>query len=132
MLMDETRIPGTVQFSSHEDIQTVSFIDLILHIIPCLQRLRLSVLKKLKLSLECSGLAMGGQGDRVPSLTAKNLPKIGGKKGKNQKKVGKIGKKRNNREGSFTLPLLTDRAGYATAGMIQFTLLNMLKRKTKC
>ena len=41
---------------------------------------------------------------------------------KNQEKSGKIGKKRKNREekaknweGSFTLPLLTDRAGYATA-----------------
>ena len=40
----------------------------------------------------------------MPPLTAKNLPKIG----KNRKKF------RKNREGSFTLPLLTDRAGYAT------------------
>ena len=27
----------------------------------------------------------------------------------------KLGRKGKNREGSFTLPLLTDRAGYATA-----------------
>ena len=29
-----------------------------------------------------------------------------------------MGKKGKNREGSFTLPLLTDRAGYATANKI--------------
>ena len=51
----------------------------------------------------------------MPPLTAENLPKIG-------KKREKSGKKRKNREenanmhreGSFTLPLLKDRAGYAT------------------
>ena len=43
----------------------------------------------------------------MPPLTAKNLPKIGGK----EEKSGRKGK---NWEGSFTLPLLTDRAGYAT------------------
>ena len=44
--------------------------------------------------------------------------KICQKTGKNQEKRGKIGKKRQksgskgkNRDGSFTLPLLTDRAG---------------------
>ena len=42
-----------------------------------------------------------------------------GKRGGNREKEEKIGKKRKgrkgkNREGSFTLPLLTDRAGYAT------------------
>ena len=42
---------------------------------------------------------------------AKNLEKLG----KNQENRGKIRKKRKNRKGSFTLPLLTDRAGYATA-----------------
>ena len=53
-------------------------------------------------------------------LTAKNLPKIGKKRGKSGKmgKGGKSGRKGNNREGSFTLPLLTDRAGYATSCMI--------------
>ena len=38
----------------------------------------------------------GGQGGRVPPLTAKNLPKIG----KNRKKREKIGKNRQN-SGSF-------------------------------
>ena len=42
-----------------------------------------------------------------------------GKRGKNYEKSGKkedkLGRKDKNREGSFTLPLLTDRAGYATA-----------------
>ena len=67
----------------------------------------------------------GGKGGRVPPLTAKNLSKIG----KKRKKSGKLGKKirknrgkkeeksgRNgkNREISCPLPLLTDRAGYAT------------------
>ena len=64
------------------------------------------------------------RGGRVPPLTAKNLPKIGKKRGKSRKigeKTGKIGKKRgkSGRKGkswevAFTLPLLTDRAGYAT------------------
>ena len=41
--------------------------------------------------------------------------KRGGKSGKIWKKKEKSGRKGNNREGFFTLPLLTDRAGYATA-----------------
>ena len=51
-------------------------------------------------------------------MTAKNLPEIGKKRGeiwKNQEKEEKSGRKGKNREGSFTLPLLTDRAGYATS-----------------
>ena len=36
-----------------------------------------------------------------------------GKRGKNSGKRGNKKKKRKNREGSFTLPLLTDRASYA-------------------
>ena len=51
----------------------------------------------------------------MPPLAAKNLPKIG-------KKRGKIRKKRKNREEKAKigkvlslLPLLTDRAGYATS-----------------
>ena len=66
----------------------------------------------------------GGKGGRVPPLKAKNLPKFGKKRErirknqekirKNQEKRGKIGKKGKNREVSFTLPLLTDRVGYAT------------------
>ena len=54
----------------------------------------------------------GGKGCRVPPLTAKNLPKIGkkrGKSGKIGKKEEKLGRKGKNWEGSFTLPLLTDR-----------------------
>ena len=45
-----------------------------------------------------SGVATGVKGDRVPSLTAKNLPKIGkkreksGKKRKNRAEKAKIGK----------------------------------------
>ena len=50
----------------------------------------------------------------MPPLTAKNLPKIGKKKEKIRKKEEKSGRKGKNREGSFTLHLLTDRAGYAT------------------
>ena len=57
----------------------------------------------------------------MPPLTAKTLPKIGGgEEGENQEKSGERGKKSGKRgkigirEGSFTLPLLTDRAGYAT------------------
>ena len=56
----------------------------------------------------------GGKGGRVPPLTAKidqKSKKKTGKSGKNQEKSGRKGK---NREVSFTLPLLTDRAGYAT------------------
>ena len=44
----------------------------------------------------------------MPPLTAKQLPKIG-------KKEEKLGRKGKNQEVFFTLPLLTDRAGYATA-----------------
>ena len=61
-----------------------------------------------------SGIVTGGSRGRVPPLTAKNLPKIR----KKREKAGKRGKKsvkRKNQEGSFTLPLLTDRAGYTTA-----------------
>ena len=80
--------------------------------------------------VQVSGVATGGQGGRVPPLTAKILPKIGkkrGKSGKIGKKEAKSGRKGQNREGSFTLPLLTDRAGYATAGnpIITGDLLNL-------
>ena len=54
----------------------------------------------------------GVKGGRVPPLTAKNLPKIRKKRGKKEDKSGRKGK---NQEGSFTLPLLTERTGYATA-----------------
>ena len=66
-----------------------------------------------------SGVAShwGGKGGRVPPLRAKNLRKLGQKRensGKSGKKR-KIGKKRQKSGVSFTLLLLTDRAGYATA-----------------
>ena len=57
----------------------------------------------------------GGKGGRVPPLTEKNLPKIGKKRVKIRKKEEKSGRKGKNQEGSFTLPLLTDRAGYQAA-----------------
>ena len=62
-----------------------------------------------------SGVATGGGkgGRRVPPLTAKNWPKIGKKRGEIGKKEEKSGRKGKNREVSFSLPLLTDRAGYA-------------------
>ena len=66
-----------------------------------------------------SGVATGvARGSRVPPLTAKNLPKIGENRKKirkHEKKKDKSGRKGKNQEVSFTLPLLADRAGYATA-----------------
>ena len=56
----------------------------------------------------------GGKGGRVPPLTAKICQKSGEKSGKIGKKEEKSGRKGKNREVSFTLPLLTDRADYAT------------------
>ena len=69
--------------------------------------------------------SMGGKGGRVPPK-AKNCPKIRKKKReiwkkrekiRNKREIswkrGKIGKAKNQ-EDSFTLPLLTDRAGYTT------------------
>ena len=59
----------------------------------------------------------GVKGGRVPPLTARNLPTIGkkrGKSGKIGKKEEESGRKGKHRDGSFTLSLLTDRAGYAT------------------
>ena len=61
-----------------------------------------------------SGVAGGGGGGGVLPLTA-NLPKIEKKIWKKLGKIGKIGKKRQQSAGFFTLPLLTDRAGYAPA-----------------
>ena len=51
----------------------------------------------------------------MPPLTAKKLQKIGKKRGKIWEKDKKSGRKGKNQEGSFTLPLLTDRGGYTTA-----------------
>ena len=59
------------------------------------------------------GVATGdARGGRVPPLTAKKIAK---NRGKIRNKEEKSGRKGKNREGFFTLPLLTDRAGYATA-----------------
>ena len=49
---------------------------------------------------------LGGQGGRVPPLTAKNLPKIGKKSCKIRKKEEELGRKGKKREGSITLPSL--------------------------
>ena len=71
----------------------------------------------------------GVKGGRVPPLTAKNLPKIG-KKRENSEKSGKkeekSRRKDKNREGSFTLPLLTDRAGYATVSNVVYLRLKIM------
>ena len=60
-------------------------------------------------------------------LTAKKLPKIWGKRGEIRKKKGKIGKKRHKSGRFFTLPLLTDRAGYALGSTL---LYHLLEQKT--
>ena len=54
----------------------------------------------------------------MPSLTAKiakNWEKLGKIRKNREKKEEKSGRKGKNREVSFTLPLLTVKAGYATA-----------------
>ena len=56
----------------------------------------------------------GGKGGQSATPDSENLPKIGKKSGKNKEKSGKKrGKIWKKRKVSFTLPLLTDRAGYA-------------------
>ena len=55
-----------------------------------------------------SGVAsIGARGGRVPPWQRKNCQKLG----KREEKSGRNGQ---NREGSFTLPLLTNRASYTT------------------
>ena len=68
-----------------------------------------------------SGEGGGEAGGRVPPPTAKKLPKNQKKQGKNWEKIRKrgkneknLGRKGKNWESSFTLPLLTERDGYAT------------------
>ena len=51
---------------------------------------------------------------------SENFAKNREKEGKIRKKEEKSGRKGKNREGSFTLPLLTERAGYATVVIIVF------------
>ena len=66
-----------------------------------------------------SGVATGGQGGQSATPDSEKFAKNQEKEGKNQEKSekrGRIGKKRQqSRECSFTLPLLTDRAGYASS-----------------
>ena len=65
-----------------------------------------------------SGVATGGSRGQSATPDSEKFAKNLEKEGKNQEKSGKreeeSGRKGKNLEGSFTLPLLTDRAGYAT------------------
>ena len=56
---------------------------------------------------------LGVKRGRGPPFESEKFAKNQEKEGENREKAGK---KRKNQVGSFTLPLLTDRAGYATAG----------------
>ena len=69
---------------------------------------RMKLAKTFVFQWRCGG---GGSRGQSAPLTVKSLPKSG----KRGRKSWKSRKKRKNREGSFTLPLLTDRAGYAAA-----------------
>ena len=77
-----------------------------------------SELIHLKLIIPC-GSGKGGKGGQSATpdseKSAKNREKSGKYQEKEGKKEEKSGRKGKNREGSFTLPLLTNRAGYATA-----------------
>ena len=65
-----------------------------------------------------SGVATGGSTGQSATPDsekfAKNLEKKREKIRKNREREEESGRKGKNREGSFTLPLLTDRAGYPT------------------
>ena len=62
-----------------------------------------------------SGVATGGaSGGQSATPDSKKFAKNREKEGKVREKEEKSGRKGKNREGSLTLPLLTDRAGYAT------------------
>ena len=70
----------------------------------------------------CSGVATGvARGAECHPWQRKICQKLG-KRGKKSGKIGKkeekSGREGKNREGSFTLPLLTNRAGYATDVLI--------------
>ena len=56
---------------------------------------------------------LGGQRGQSATPDGKKIAKIRGEK--IRKKEEESGRKVKNREGSVTLPLLTDRAGYATS-----------------
>ena len=71
--------------------------------------------------------SQGGKGQSATRDSKKNCQKSvkrRGKSGKSGKKRGKLGRKGKNQEGSSTLPLLTDRAGYATVSMQEATTLD--------
>ena len=58
------------------------------------------------------------QGGLSATPDSEKFAKIRKKRGKIRKREEKSGRKGKNREGSFTLPLLTDRAGFATAHVL--------------
>ena len=61
-----------------------------------------------------SSVARGQGGGQSAPLTGKrNCQKLG-ERGGNREKEEKLGREGKKQEGSFTLPLLTDWAGYAT------------------
>ena len=68
-----------------------------------------------QLNSACSQWLHGGQSATPDSKKCQQLGKRGKKSGKIWKKDEKSGRQGKNWEGSFTLPLLTDRVGYATA-----------------
>ena len=78
--------------------------------------------------LTASGVATGVARGQSATPDSKKIAKIGKKEEeirknrekirKNREKKKNRGKKGKNREVSFTLPLLTDRAGYATANCL--------------
>ena len=70
----------------------------------------------------------GGEGGIVPPLTAKICQKSGKRWEKSGKKRKKWGRKGKYREVSFTLPLLTDRAGYATEKNNTTSVMNGMMR----
>ena len=74
------------------------------------------------LKLRC-GVATGVSRGQNATPDSENFAKNREKEGENQEKSGKkdkLGRKGKNREVSFTLPLLTDRAGYATEATVSF------------
>ena len=71
----------------------------------------------LNITMVSSGIATGGSRGAECYPSQQKICQKSGKRGKKQEKFGKeekSGRKGKNQEGSFTLPLLTDRAGYAT------------------
>ena len=61
-----------------------------------------------------SGVATGGSRGQSTTPDSEKFAKNLEKEGKNREREEESGRKGKNREGSFTLPFLTDRAGYAT------------------